>query len=206
MNETTDTTAEELLDFWFADAATDPDAVRRRNRVWFKRDPAFDRQCIERFAQTLQAAANGSLDHWNDTPRGRLAFIILLDQLSRNIHRGDAAAFRQDARALAACLEGIALGDDRALSPIERSFFYLPMEHAEDRSIQEKSVKHFEALAEEAPEGLREQLEANAGYARQHRDIVDRFGRFPHRNEVLGRASSTEEESYLADGAPRFGQ
>ena len=206
MNETIDKDVQSLLEFWFADAASDAGAVEKRNRVWFKSDAAFDRECSERFASLLQIAGDGRLDHWKDSPRGRLAFIILLDQLSRNIHRGTAAAYLGDERALAACLEGIELGHDRALTPIERSFFYLPMEHAEDRSIQARSVEHFEALAEEAPEALRKQLALNAQYARGHRDIVERFGRFPHRNATLGRTSTAEERTYLADDAPRFGQ
>ena len=198
--------AEEVLEFWFADAATGPEAVKRRNRVWFSAGAPFDRECTERFAGTLARAAHGELDHWKESPRGRLALIVLFDQLSRNIHRGTAAAYQQDDRALAICREGIEAGHDRELSPIERTFFYLPMEHAEDREVQALSVQHFEALAEEGPEELRGQLEANAGYARQHRDIVERFGRFPHRNAVLGRTCTADEEAYLTDDAPRFGQ
>lgn len=206
MDESTDKDIEDLLEFWFADAGSDADAVERRNQVWFRSDPGFDRECIEKFGALLEAAAAGDLEHWKASPRGRLAIIVLLDQLSRNIHRGSAIAYQQDDRALAACLEGIELGHDLALTPIERSFFYLPMEHAEDRLMQEMSVKHFEELAEAAPESLRKQLDSNVEYARQHRDIVERFGRFPHRNAVLGRTSTAEEEAYLADDAPRFGQ
>ena len=206
MSETTDKDAEDLLEFWFADVGSDPDAIERRNVVWFRQDAAFDRQCSERFGALLDAAAAGALDHWKTSPRGRLALIVLLDQLSRNIHRGGAAAYRQDHQALAACLEGIDLGHDRALSLIERTFFYLPMEHAEDRAIQDRCVEQFEALAEEAHGGLRKLLESNVEYARQHRDIVNRFGRFPHRNAVLDRASTAEEDAYLAGDVPRFGQ
>ncbi len=198
--------AEEVLAFWFADAASDPQALARRNRVWFKGHASFDRECSERFAATLAAAAEGALDHWKDSPRGRMALIVLLDQLSRNIHRGTRAAYLQDDRALALCMEGIAHGHDRQLSLIERTFFYLPLEHAEDRDIQALSVRHFESLAEEAPEDLRRQMTENLEYARQHRDIIDRFGRFPHRNAVLGRDTTPEEEAYLAEDAPRFGQ
>jgi uncharacterized protein (DUF924 family) len=198
--------AEDVLDFWFADAETGPEAIARRNRIWFQGGAPFDGECTKRFAATLEAASNGELDNWLESPRPRLALIVLLDQFSRNVYRGTAAAYRQDARALAACTEGIEKGHDRQLSPIERSFFYLPMEHAEDRRIQELSVQHFEALAVEAPEELRAQLLANAGYARQHRDIVEKFGRFPHRNAVLGRQCTADENAYLADDAPRFGQ
>lgn len=198
--------AEALLEFWFADASGGPEALERRNRVWFRGGAQFDRQCTERFAATLAAAANGALDSWKESPQGRLALILLLDQLSRNIHRGTAEAYRHDGRALALCREGIDRGHDRQLSAIERTFFYLPMEHAEDRAVQTLSVQHFEALAEEGPGELHEQLAANASYAREHRDIIARFGRFPHRNAVLGRESTPEEEAYLADDAPRFGQ
>ncbi len=198
--------AGDVLDFWFADAADGLEAFARRNRVWFRGGAPFDGECTERFAATLEAAMSGELEHWKESPRGRLALIILLDQLSRNIYRGTPAVFQQDGRALAACREGIAQGHDAQLSPIERSFFYMPLEHAEDREIQALSVRLFESLAKESSGEWREQLVANAGYARQHRDIVANFGRFPHRNALLDRSSSPTEEAYLADDAPRFGQ
>ena len=198
--------AEDVLDFWFADAAGGPQAVERRNRVWFRGGATFDRECTECFAATLEAAASGELDHWKESPRGRLALIILLDQFSRNIYRGTAAAFQQDDQALAACREGIEEGHDRQLAPFERTFFYQPLQHAEDREVQALSVRIFETLAKESSEEWREHLEAKAGHAREHRDIVEEFGRFPHRNAVLSRESSPAEEAYLADDAPRFGQ
>jgi len=198
--------AEDVLDFWFADAATGPEAIARRNAVWFQGGAPFDDECRKHFGAALEAATDGELDHWLESPRARLALIVVLDQFSRNIYRGTAAAYGQDARALAACREGIEQGHDRQLAPIERSFFYLPMEHAEDREVQALSVQQFEGLAREAPEELREPLLANARYARHHREIVERFGRFPHRNAVLGRAGTADEDAYLADDAPRFGQ
>ena len=198
--------AGDVLDFWFADAADGPEAFARRNRVWFRSGAPFDRTCTEHFAATLAAAMSGELEHWKESPRGRLALIILLDQLSRNIYRGTPAAFQQDGQALAACREGIEQGHDEQLSPIERTFFYMPFEHAEDGEVQALSVRLFESLAKESSEEWREQLEANAGYARQHRDIIEKFGRFPHRNTVLDRDSSPAEKAHLADDAPRFGQ
>ena len=198
--------AEDVLDLWFADAAKSPEALARRNRLWFQGGAPFDRQCTERFAATLKAATGGELEHWKESPRGRLALIILLDQISRNVYRGTAAAFHQDDQALATCREGIEQGDDKQLAPCERTFFYMPLEHAEDREVQALSVQQFESLAQESPKEWHEQLEANAGYARQHRDMIEKFGRFPHRNAVLGRDSSPAEEAYLADDAPRFGQ
>jgi uncharacterized protein (DUF924 family) len=204
MNEIAD--SEAVLEYWFAGALTQPQAIERRQRVWFAGGESFDRECAERFSATLAAAGNGELDQWGCSPRGRLALILLLDQFSRNIHRGTARAYENDERALATCREGIEQEHDRQLSPIERTLFYMPMEHAEDRAVQALSVQHFEELAEEGPEELRELLRANAGYAREHRDIVERFGRFPHRNAVLGRTSTAEEVAYLTDDAPRFGQ
>ena len=197
---------EGVLTFWFGDDTADREAIRQRNRLWFQGGAPFDRECTKHFGAELAAAADGRLDDWTESPRTRLALILLLDQFSRNIYRGTAAAYQQDARALAACMEGIQLGHDRQLAPVERTFFYLPMEHAEDRKIQTLSVQQFDALALEAPEQLRKQLLANAGYARGHRDIVKQFGRFPHRNAVLGRANTSDEDAYLADDAPRFGQ
>lgn len=198
--------AEQVLDFWFADAEAGPEAAQRRQQVWFKGGAAFDQSCSERYSATLAAAASGGRDHWKTSPRGRLALIILLDQFSRNIFRGTAAAFAQDARALALCTEGIELGQDLQLSPIERSIFYMPLEHAEDRDIQALSVQKFEAIAAQAPAPMRTVLQANVEYVHKHRDIVETFGRFPHRNAVLGRQSTAEELAYLADDAPRFGQ
>ncbi len=198
--------AEYVLEFWFADAATGAEAIARRSRVWFTGGAPFDRACSEAFAESLAAAASGELDHWMESPRGRLALILLLDQFSRNIYRATMAAYRQDERALAVCREGIENGHDKQLSLIERGFFYMPMEHAEDRGVQALSVQHFESLAEEAPEELHDQMQASADYARRHRDIVEKFGRFPHRNAVLGRECTPDEDAYLADDAPRFGQ
>ena len=206
--ETNDSIAdpEDVLAFWFGGATSDREALQQRNRLWFQGGAPFDGECTKHFGASLAAAADGRLDHWTESPRSRLALIVLLDQFSRNIYRGTAAAYQQDARALAACMEGIELGHDRQLAPIERTFFYMPMEHAEDRKIQLLSVQQFEALAREAPEELREQLLANAGYARGHRDIVEQFARFPHRNRILGRANTADEDAYLADDARRFGQ
>lgn len=197
---------EDVLAFWFADAEAGPEALERRNKVWFRGGARFDRECSEGFTATLAAASRGELDRWLETPGGRLALILVLDQFSRNIYRGTADAYRQDDRALAACLEGIERSHDRKLSPIERTFFYLPLEHAEDTELQALSVQYFEMLVEEVPEALRAHFEANASYARRHREIVERFGRFPHRNVILGRDSTAEEVVYLADDAPRFGQ
>lgn len=200
------TTPMDVTTFWFRDATRDPEALERRGAVWFGTDPAFDRECATRFAASLGDAARGALDHWADTPHGRLALVILLDQIPRNIHRGSPEAFAHDAQAAAHCIAGFESGQDRSLHPVERVFLYMPLQHAEDLELQRRSVERFESLAAQADDAWRARFEENARYARLHRDIVERFGRFPHRNRVLGRESTEEERRYLADGGPTFGQ
>ena len=199
-------TPRDVLSFWFEDAAKSPEALRRRGAVWFHSDPAFDRECAARFAATLEDAARGGLDDWAGTPQGRLALVIVLDQMPRNIHRGSPAAFMHDGEAAAHCMAAIGSGQDRLLDPVERIFLYMPLQHAEDLDLQRRSVEQFESLASEAGDAWRDYFSENVRYARLHHDIVERFGRFPHRNRILGRESTEEELRYLADGAPTFGQ
>ena len=196
----------DVLTFWFRDAARSPEALQRRGDVWFGSDPAFDRECAARFGALLDDAARGVLDGWAGTPPGRLALVVLLDQMPRNIHRGSPAAFAHDAEAAAHCVAGIDSGQDRSLHPVERIFLYMPLQHAEDLGLQRRSVEQFESLAAEADDAWRDYFAENVRYARLHHDIVERFGRFPHRNRILGRESTEEERRYLADGAPTFGQ
>ena len=200
------TSPSDVTAFWFRDATRSPEALERRGAVWFGANPAFDRECATRFAASLEDAARGALDDWAGTPQGRLALVILLDQMPRNIHRGSPAAFAHDGQAAAHCIAGIESGQDRLLHPVERVFLYMPLQHAEDLGLQRRSVEQFESLTAEADDAWRDRFAENAHYARLHRDIVERFGRFPHRNRVLGRESTEEELSYLADGAPTFGQ
>lgn len=199
-------TPKEVTSFWFRDATQSVEALQCRGPVWFRSDPAFDRECAARFTTWLEDAARGVLDGWGDTPRGRLALVVLLDQMPRNIHRGSPAAFMHDAQAAAHCLAGIESGQDRSLHPVERIFLYMPLQHAEDLDLQRRSVERFELLAAEADDAWRGYLAENVHYAREHHDIIERFGRFPHRNRILGRESTGEELRYLADGAPTFGQ
>ena len=183
--------AQQVLEFWFADE----NAVR-----WFRRDPEFDQVIRERFGATLDAAAFGALDSWTVTPHGWLALLIVLDQFSRNIYHGDARAFAQDNRAQSLALEGLERRDDEALAPLERVFAYLPLEHAEDLSLQWRSVTLFRALGLQASPNSRGQYEGFLDYARRHCEVVARYGRFPHRNAALGRPSSPDELAYLAEG------
>ena len=193
-----------LLDFWFGDltGGIAADSIRRQ---WFQPDPAFDTQCSAEFSGLLAPAAAGELAAWLDTPRGRLAFIVLTDQLPRNIYRGKAEAYAWDPLALDAARQGVAQGDDRALEWDERSFFYMPFEHSEEILDQHLAVGLFNNLRDASPKNLREITGNNLRYAQQHRDIIMRFGRFPHRNALLQRKSSSEEADFIAAG-DGFGQ
>lgn len=194
-----------LLDFWFGDDADDVTRARRQAPLWWGKSSETDALIQRRFGELAKAAASGALDGWAEVPAGRLALILLLDQVPRNIHRGTPAAFAQDARARELCLKGLVLGADKALSPLGRVFFYLPLEHAESAEQQTRSVTLFEALAaEQAGSEARDTFEGFADFARRHRVIVDRFGRFPHRNAILGRPDLGEETLFLTQPGSGF--
>lgn len=197
---------EDVLEVWFEDAAADAASLARRYRVWFGSDAGFDDSIRRRFGDTHAALERGELDYWRETPRGRLAWLIVADQFSRNLHRGTARAFALDGAALACCLEGIRAGDDAELDAVEKMVFYMPLQHAEDVQAQQVAVERGEALMHDLPPGTRDLFTDALKYVRLHRDIIEKFGRFPHRNRALGRASTPEELDYLADDAPRFGQ
>ena len=195
---------ERVLDFWFGEM-TDGFCSAATRRRWFAADPAFDQEIVTQFAHLLEDAARGALTAWLDEPRANLAFVIVTDQFSRQIHRGSAAAFATDALARDAARAGIERGHDRAFSIDERSFFYLPFEHSESRVDQHTAVGLFTQLVEDTPLEHRAIAEESLRFARGHRDIVMRFGRFPHRNACLGRASREAELEFLRK-ASRFGQ
>lgn len=188
-------TAQDVLDFWFAEAGT---------VHWFAADAAFDAQIRARFGAAVVAAANGRLDDWADTPSGWLALLILLDQFPRNLYRHDPRAWAADVSAQRVALSGLARSDDRQLPAVQRVFAYLPLEHAEDSALQQRSVELFEALCAEVPTEQRKQFEEFLDYARRHREVIARFGRFPHRNATLGRVSTPEEMLYLAQPGAGF--
>jgi uncharacterized protein (DUF924 family) len=190
--------AEEVLSFWFPEDLVDADleTLRRHGKRWMAGGPEVDREITERFGALLERARGGELDHWADTPRGRLALIIVLDQFSRNIYRGSPLSYSQDEKALKLALEGIDLGMDRELEPVERNFFWLPLGHSEDLALHERSVKHAEEEAINAPDHLRVMAEFGVSQARAARSVIARFGRHPHRNEILGCTSTPEELEY----------
>lgn len=186
--------AARVLEFWFgAQLADEPRAA------WFRKDPGFDAGIVERFGDTIEAALAGRLDHWEDAgPASALALIIVLDQFTRNAFRDTADMFAGDARALAIARRLVESGADRELTPVQRWFAYLPFEHAESLPEQERSVALFDELRA---------FPASAGaydWALSHRDVIRRFGRFPHRNDLLGRESTPAEIAFLATPGSRF--
>ena len=204
--------AQDVLDFWFGADPMAPDQLSQRMRLWFGGDepPEIralrDESLTARFGSLAQSAAAGHLDAWVSSPHRLLALVLLLDQFPRSIHRGTAAAFAQDERALELVMAGLQTGADATLTPIQRVFFYMPMQHSESPDIQEESVAAFRRLALEAPLEQRSLYQNCLKFAQLHQRIVARFGRFPHRNAVLGRQDSPAEEAFLRDETMRFGQ
>ena len=195
---------ESVLAFWFGAPGSAAEIAGRQGKLWFGKSPVNDQRVIEQFTDALADASQGGLDHWSGTPRGRLALVIVLDQFPHHIHRDQPQAFATDPQALAQSLAALAAGEDRQLAPIERVFLYLPLEHAESLDMQERSVSLYEQLAHEAAADERAPFDNFLDYARKHRDVVARFGRFPHRNAILGRASTPEEIEFLKQPGSRF--
>jgi uncharacterized protein (DUF924 family) len=195
---------EEVLSYWFPENLASPDleTLRRYGQRWRYGGPEVDREITEKFGDVLERARRGELDHWAETTRGRLALIIVLDQFSRHIYRGSPLSYSQDEKALQLAVEGIDLGLDRELAPVERNFFWLPLVHSEDLALQERSVRHAEEEAANAPPHLRAMAEFGVSQARAVRSVIARFGRHPHRNEILGRQSTPEELEYLRTETP----
>jgi len=198
--------ASEVLEYWFGTDTGSDDAqvAQQQSARWWGKERGTDDTIRARFSKQRQAAVAGELDHWLVSAQGRLALILLVDQFSRNLFRNDAAAFAEDARALHWCVAGIALGADHALRPIQRVFFYLPLEHSESLADQQRSVALYEGLVAEVPESQRQPFASYADFARRHRDIIVRFGRFPHRNAVLNRSSTPEELAFLQQPGSSF--
>ncbi|MDH5241423.1 MAG: DUF924 domain-containing protein, partial [Gammaproteobacteria bacterium] len=159
-----------------------------------------------KFANDVEAASAGKLNHWAVDSHGRLALIILIDQFRRNIYRNTAEAFSKDDLALRLCVEGAMEKKDKGLTPIQRVFFFMPLQHAESRKVQAKSVELYNRLAETVSTTERETFLTVAQFAELHRDIIEQFGRFPHRNKLLKRENTAEEAEYLAGESPDFGQ
>jgi uncharacterized protein (DUF924 family) len=197
---------EAVLEFWFKDKSLSAPQIDGRMDVWFGVDPLFDEEVARRFGEDVAKASEGQLDHWAQEARGRLALILLLDQFRRNIYRNRPEAFALDKAALKLCIEGAMEKKDLGLSPIEKVFFYMPLQHAESPKVQKKSVEIFDKLATAVSATYKETFETVAQFAELHADIIEQFGRFPHRNRILGRPNTPEEDEYLAGDSPSFGQ
>lgn len=205
---------EDVLSFWFGrpprarfgiiDALWLPTRVPCWGGHWASRVLDVDRLITHHFGELHRRAAAGELDGWQASPRGRLALVILLDQLSRNIHRGTPAAFAQDARVLPLVEEALALGDDRLFNPLARTLLYLPLMHHEDVALLDRCIGLYESALAEAHGAARLVLRVELASARRHREIVARFGRYPHRNAILGRSSTAEELRFLQESFSSF--
>jgi len=190
-------TPEAVLSFWIGPLDADGLADEQRAQRWWARDSTFDAEIRARFEPTWHEIMSGSHEHWLVDARSRLAYVIVLDQFSRNMFRGQADAFAADARALAVARDGVAQAHDRELRGQERVFLYMPFMHSEDLAVQEECVRLFTVFQAESSGRLEEVLAQNTDFARRHRDVVARFGRFPHRNQVLSRPSTAEELAFL---------
>lgn len=195
--------AQAILTFWFGDAAqgiSKPEVAA----LWYKKDATFDRDIRDRFLDVYLSILRGEHADWLREPTTSLAYVIALDQFSRNMFRDTPLAFAADPVALTAAQAAIAAGHDRALLGDMRAFMYLPLMHSEDLTVQEQCVRCFEGLCAELEGELKQRFENNLSFAIKHRDIVARFGRFPHRNKILGRRSSDEELSFLTQPGSAF--
>lgn len=199
-------TPEEILAFWFEDAAEDPSKARNRSAFWFAASAAVDESISLRFSDSLGCAARGELAAWEHTARSCLALVLLLDQFSRNIYRGMAEAFQHDSQAIDVASRGVAAGYLEHLSPVEQCMLIMPYEHSEQLSVQRAGIELFEGVVDRASTEWKPSSQGSLVYARRHLEIIERFGRFPHRNAALGRESTIEEREYLIDGGDSFGQ
>jgi uncharacterized protein (DUF924 family) len=200
--------ARAVREFWLGAEPLTAESIAERLEFWFGSEgQRHDEQIRERFGALVERAAGGELASWADGPRRRLSLILLLDQFPRNIFRGTARAFAGDDEALALTLTGMQSAADGALDVVERLFFYMPLQHAESRDAQDESLAAYRRLLAEAPPELQRLCEDALRSAERHHAIIERFGRFPHRNRALGRASTGAEEQWLReDGGARFGQ
>ena len=204
MKEKAAETPQSILRFWFgedpADAANNADCAR----LWWSKQPAVDALMRERFGPLLPEVAAASLDGWATDPTGRLALILLADQFSRNIHRGTPQAFALDPVARRLALEGFAIGAFEGLLPIHRLFATMPLEHSESLGDQDRCVSLVRSLRDEVSPTERGTFDSYVDFAERHREIIRRFGRFPHRNAVLGRTSTAEEIAFLQTPGSSF--
>lgn len=188
----------QILEFWFGRRQANETEYGKRRAIWFSKNPEFDQKIQTRFRADYEQAAAGKLDHWRESPQGCLALTLLLDQFPRNMFRGDPQTFATDSQALSVAQHAITQGFDQQLLPIQRWFIYLPFEHSENLEHQNQAVALFRQLGDD-PDSLNV-----LDYAIRHRAVIERFGRFPHRNKVLGRPSTPEEVEFLKQPGSSF--
>jgi len=192
--------------YWFGSGTDWLQIIADNRRRWFEKGQQLDAQISSRFKVALTSAHQGAFDAWQHSAVGIMALILLLDQFPRHIFRGQAEAFSSDAKALQICLAGMDAGIDATLSPVQQSFYYLPLEHAEDLAMHDRCIEVLTQRLGEAAAEFKPYLTNSLEYVHRHRKIIARFGRYPHRNDVLDRVSSKEEQDYLGGSADRFGQ
>jgi uncharacterized protein (DUF924 family) len=198
-------TPAQVLEFWLGDGLDKDWPTQDLGKRWFGGGAELDADIRARFGAAVQEAVAGGLRDWEQKPLTRLALVILLDQFTRNVFRGKPQAFAGDARAQRLVLQTLAAGEDLELPWAGRVFLYMPLMHAETLALQDECVARFTRLQADAPDSLKQRLQGNLDFARQHRAIIARFGRFPYRNAALGRDDTAEEQDFLLKG-PRFGQ
>jgi uncharacterized protein (DUF924 family) len=199
-------TWQDIHEFWFANAVSDPALAKARGGFWFAASTATDALVQERFLPAVEAACRGELDAWLDEPQSALSLVIALDQFPRNIWRGTARAFAYDGEALRLAQSSLAEGYLRKLALVEQGFLVMPLQHVESVELQRESVRLYEGIVADAPAPWQPAAGNFLKFARLHCELIERFGRFPHRNAILGRASSPAEAAYLAAGGENFGQ
>ena len=200
------TSHHDVIDYWVGEIQHDPSTIKDRSKLWYGSSSQTDKQISDRFGKTLTLAEQSILQHWLDSAEGHLALVILLDQFTRNINRGSSDAWRNDAMALDIATSCIDRNDHLSLPYFGRVFLYHPFHHSESVVAQKRAVYLFDELHDGAPPEWQASLKGFAEFSRGHREIVRRFGRFPHRNKALGRRSSPEEVQYLAKNSKNYGQ
>jgi uncharacterized protein (DUF924 family) len=195
---------DDVLWFWLGDLDGDGLAEEPIMQRWWRKDPDFDEEIRAKFEPIWQAIMANEREVWLETPHSRLAYVIVLDQFSRNMFRGAPESFAADERALRAAADGVARGHDRHLHGHERVFFYMPFMHSESLPMQERAVELYTALRDRSEGRAKKALASNVDFAIAHRDIVKRWGRFPHRNAILGRESTPQELAFLDEPGSSF--
>lgn len=199
-------TPQDILSYWLGESIETPETAEARHALWYRGGPAVDEEIRERFGQRVVEARGGALADWERSPEEMLALVVLLDQFTRNIYRGTPDAYSGDPLALAVTTRGLAAERDHALSIPGRIFLYHPFHHSERLVEQDRGVALLEGLEQESPADWRQYLGRSVEGFRRHRDTVAHFGRFPHRNRVLGRASTPEEIAFLEGSPNAYGQ